>query len=168
MSARPFASAVDMTQVDDHTRERFWSKVDIRSADDCWEWTGFRTPRGYGRFYAGRGVKLQASRMSLAMVTPLAQGQVACHTCDNPPCVNPAHLFAGTQSDNGLDSVAKGRARRARGDQMASAKLTPAQVLAIRAEPHYWGIYSDLARAYGVADNTIRSARLGTKWTWVA
>lgn len=168
MSGRPFASAVDLTSIDDVTRDRFWSKVDIRSADECWEWQAFRTQHGYGRFTLPGDVSIQASRMSLAMVRPLAQGEVACHRCDNPPCVNPGHLFAGTQSVNALDSVAKGRARRATGERNASAKLTDEQVRAIRTAPHYWGIYSELGRLYGVADNTIRYIRTGRKWRHVA
>lgn len=87
---------------------RFWSKAE-RSKDECWRWLGATDRDGYGCFSAG-GQKMQAHRVSAVFAgLPLASGLFACHRCDNPPCINPAHLFVGTNRDNVDDQVAKGR-----------------------------------------------------------
>lgn len=90
----------------------FWRHVDKRGPDECWPWTGGRNAKGYGCFSI-RGKRSVATRASLEIATgkPVPDGMLACHTCDNPPCVNPAHLFVGTPRDNMQDQVAKGRSR---------------------------------------------------------
>ena len=92
---------------------RFWAKVDVRGDDDCWEWTGCRKPSGYGQLNLGKGKPRGAAyRLSYEWAKgPIPEGQVVMHSCDNPPCVNPAHLSVGTQRDNALDMVSKGRSR---------------------------------------------------------
>ena len=90
--------------------DRLWSKVDRRGPDECWEWRGCRNERGYGRFYAdGRRNSVHRVVASAALGRPLQDGECACHRCDNPPCVNPAHLFVGTHQDNVHDMMRKGR-----------------------------------------------------------
>ncbi len=90
-------------------RERFWDKVDLSAGPNkCWLWLGATNTR-YGMFWCG-GRQVKAHRFSWEMVHgPIPDGLLVCHRCDNPPCVNPSHLFLGSMSDNILDAVAKGR-----------------------------------------------------------
>lgn len=93
--------------------ERFWAKVDKSGGPDaCWPWTGCRNRQGYGATTLG-GKRTGAHRVALALVTgPIPEGRFACHKCDNPPCCNPAHLYAGTPLDNARDSSRRGRRLR--------------------------------------------------------
>ncbi|MFY2854962.1 HNH endonuclease [Achromobacter xylosoxidans] len=154
----------------------------------CWEWPKSRNVQtGYGQIshYAGAGkhVIFTAHRAAFAAFVG-GPAQVVCHSCDNPGCFNPAHLFAGTQRDNILDMHAKGRSRdylstAARGDAHGSvtkpeatlrgtshpkAKLTEQDVRDIRASP--LGCYT-LARRYGVADATVNAIQRGKTWKHV-
>lgn len=90
--------------------DRFWSKVKITSTEGCWLWLGGKKRNGYGTFRS-EGKTYTAHRVAwfyLYGELPPSH-MLACHTCDNPSCVNPSHLFLGTHSDNALDSVVKGR-----------------------------------------------------------
>lgn len=91
--------------------ERFWRKVDKSAGPEgCWPWTGSRHGFGYGFVSAG-GKRRGAHRVSWELANgPIPDGLSVCHRCDNPPCVNPAHLFLGTVGDNTRDMMAKGRA----------------------------------------------------------
>lgn len=104
-SERIKRSCATITQADE---ARFWGKV--QKSDGCWEWQGPRSRYGYGKFKCGYRTHI-ASRFAykLAHRVTLTPDQVVCHTRDNPPCCNPAHLFLGTQADNLRDMVAKGR-----------------------------------------------------------
>lgn len=87
----------------------FWSRVD--NTGECWLWTGSQRD-GYGRLLFQGRFKL-AHRVAWELTNgPIPDGLYVCHTCDNPPCVRPAHLFVGSQQDNLNDMVAKGRSRR--------------------------------------------------------
>jgi len=90
--------------------ERFWTKVDRRGPDDCWEWTGCVSQRaGYGQFHLNRKTQL-AHRIAYALTHgAIPEGVFVCHHCDNRMCCNPDHLFLGTQIDNMRDCIAKDR-----------------------------------------------------------
>lgn len=112
-------------------KERFWSKVDIRGLNECWEWQAARHGRGYGSFKIAGYETVTASRMALIsheMREP--DGLHVLHTCDNPPCCNPAHLYFGTVAQNNADKSGRGRNRT--GDQSCAnngaSKLTEDQV----------------------------------------
>lgn len=88
---------------------RFLAKVGIGSLDECWEWTAARHPSGYGTFYFN-GKWSRAHRTAWELANgPIPEGLLVLHRCDNPPCVNPRHLWLGTDADNTRDMIAKGR-----------------------------------------------------------
>lgn len=100
--------------IDQRLRDRFLSKVDRKGIDDCWTWnaakttTGRRTPQR-GVFRIGPKLFLAHRAAYVLFVGEIPGGAVVCHKCDNPICVNPSHLFVGTQSDNIRDCVEKKR-----------------------------------------------------------
>lgn len=102
---------------------RFWSRVDQRGPDECWEWLGYRNPDGYGHLTL-RIITESAYAHQLAF--ELANGYKSqlwvLHSCDNPPCCNPAHLREGTPKDNMRDSIERGRAAHLQPGFLAKAK----------------------------------------------
>lgn len=140
---------------------KFWASVTVRAADECWEWDGRRDETGYGVLSLGKR-NYRATRLSLAIAgTEVPQHLLVCHRCDNPPCVNPAHLFLGASADNAADRIAKGRRLQRKGELNPRAKLTAALVAEIRTSPLS---ARRLAKSLGVGRTTIRDARSGRRW----
>lgn len=168
---------------------RFWSKVDKAGPvmrpelGPCWIWTGGRGRGGYGRIH-DRTLKrtVYANRVSYELVNgPLAEGMHALHRCDNPPCVRPDHLFAGTLKDNHDDMVAKGRKPkgeqhwsrlhpklRVRGERQGRAKLNDAAVRDIRRRFANGESRLGLANEYGVSWPVVDGVVKRTLWKHVA
>lgn len=126
--------------------ERFWAKVDIRGDDECWPWTAASSPdTDYGRFRL-RGKVVYAHRVAFELATGRSayEGEVIMHSCDNPPCCNPAHLSPGSQAENLDDMRRKGRAGHQGGavsDETETHGLTVAETrifaLSDLREPEY-------------------------------
>ena len=92
---------------------RFWDKVDKREDDDCWPWKGACTGGGYGQIWVnGRSRRAHLVAWELFNGSAFPIGVDGCHSCDNPPCCNPAHIWPGTKSQNMLDAQSKGRLRQ--------------------------------------------------------
>ena len=137
----------------------------------CHEWTGYCHPtRGYGQI--GLGVRSagigETHRVAYELAHgPIPPGMFVCHRCDNPPCVNPDHLFLGTHTDNMRDMVTKGRGSGARGLRNHNARLTDEQVQEIRAQYVPGVNASKIARRFGISRQYVRELAQG-KWRKVA
>jgi len=140
--------------------DRFWNKVD--KSGDCWEWTGFKH-KGYGRFSVGVR-RLRSHRVAWELTHgPIPDGMLVLHTCDNPGCVNPDHLFLGTQADNMADMVSKGRQPfvKVLGEGVGTSKLAEDQVRSIRSDPRS---QRAIARDYGVSQTAISEIKNRKRW----
>lgn len=116
----------------DNQIARFWSKVNKRGSDGCWEWSACLQSKGYG-YVNFNGRQLLSHRVAYFLSTDVQPGKLCvCHHCDNPKCCNPDHLFLGTISENNTDMFSKGRANRAKGKHAGRAILTDTLVLEIR------------------------------------
>lgn len=144
------------------TEERFMSHVQKGSGDnDCWIWTGGCNQQGYGNFRVGIKIE-KAHRVSYRLfVGDLDDNLLVCHTCDNPPCVRPDHLFVGTQSENVEDMFQKGRGNRASGEGHGSHKLNNSDVEYIRSSSKS---NTELAEELNVSRGMIWRIRKGMNW----
>ena len=168
VTQRFHSRACAQTNIHPPVTVRFWDKVNHGGLYDCWEWQRQRNRSGYGMFRnPSLGRSILAHRFSWELANgPILDGLFVCHSCDNPPCVNPAHLFLGTALDNNRDMRRKGRERngeRAKGMAHHAAKLTDDQVLRIRALGNSV-VKSRLAEHFGVNPNTISKICLRQTW----
>ena len=152
--------------------DRFWEKVDKSAGPDgCWIWTRSMKD-GYGKIgLPGKnGGWASAHRYSWELAHgPIQRGMLVCHKCDNPKCVNPAHLFLGTPADNLRDMYQKGRQPdysdgSRRGERNGRAKLTEETVIAIRKAVANGETYKDVACRYGISNDRVSS--VATRATW--
>lgn len=150
--------------MDAKTVNRFMSKVAVNEGSGCWEWTGAKKKTGYGFFF--NGTQGYAHRFSFTyFIGEIVKGNFVCHKCDNPSCVNPYHLFQGTQEDNMQDSLRKGRFRNQDGIRNHSAKLNKDSVLLIRGLFKRHRRCGDfLCRWLGVSPAVISFVKHGKSW----
>lgn len=142
-------------------QEQFWARFERRGDDECWPWTGQLQHKGYGFgwFRFGDFVTRSAHRASWIIHRGSPGDLHVLHSCDNRRCVNPKHLFLGTNADNMADMRAKGRS--AKGPKQAKARLTDDKVRAIKASSDRT---CDLARRYRVSYGTVAAIRHGRSW----
>jgi hypothetical protein len=142
-------------------KERFWEKVN--KTDTCWLWKSNISISGYGLFKVTKNLSqknISAHRFSWELhYGPIPKGLCVCHHCDVRNCVNPVHLFLGTQDDNMKDCIKKERMNR---------KLTKEKVISIRKDIKDGLLFKDIARKYDVSSSMISCISRNITWKWVA
>lgn len=153
--------------------DRLMSYVDVRGESECWLWTAsVFSLNGYPRFWMnGRSVGAHRASWELSNGAEIPKGMFVCHSCDNPLCVNPAHLWVGTHKQNMLDMVGKGRSYTggpkspASGERCARSKLTEAQVKEIRREYELGATQAALSVKFNTTHANVHF--IVTRKTWV-
>lgn len=157
--------------VSEDAQKRFWSFAKIKGADDCWDWIRALDSYGYGVFSCQYEPKkrtgILAHRISYFLTHGLLPNHLCvCHRCDNTKCVNPAHLFLGTNTDNRRDSVEKDR--HCRGERQGLHKLTETQVTEIRFLHFYDRVNcAAISQSFGVSRQCIHAITNGRTWKHV-
>jgi hypothetical protein len=177
-------------------KQRFEQQIDRSGGSSaCWPWTGGRNKDGYGRFH-GKPKQLAHRVVYNESVGPVPDGICVLHSCDNPPCCNPRHLFLGTLLDNNRDAVRKGRnakgdksgshlhpecratglrhgsvthpERVVRGERHGMVKITPNAVLDIRSTyVPYKNPLRVFAERYGITESQVRNIVVGKSWKYL-
>jgi hypothetical protein len=144
------------------TPEDFMSKIE--KTDTCWIWMGSKDKNGYGQFMVNYK-NVRAHRYAYSQLKgTIPDGLILRHSCDTPACVNPEHLMVGTHKENARDRVNRGRNRDQRGGKNNKAKLTEDKVLAIRDDDR---IQLEIARDYGVSQQTVSDIKRKRIWSWL-
>jgi len=134
--------------VTDRLAQRFWSKVERRDANECWKWLGGVGRSGYGLFWDGTKVRTASRIAYLLSKGDPAKFQVH-HTCDNPVCCNPSHLWLGTQRQNMIDMAKKGRTRKNR--------VTLSMERDVREMWRQGQTIASISRGFGLSIKTVQS-----------
>jgi hypothetical protein len=142
--------------------KKFWSRVDKKSDNECWNWLGSFDKDGYGQIRDGiRKIQDRGHKFSYRLhFGEIPQGMCVCHTCDNRACTNPNHLFIGTHKDNIQDKMNKNR--QAKGEMQGHHKLTNEQIDSIRSRMNE--NYKELCQEFNVVPSTIY--RIWRKDSW--
>lgn len=152
-----------------HLRERLLQRTNVGGQDDCWPWRGPLNEDGYGTiWFGGKALKVHRAMLQLVLGRNLAEGECACHRCDNPSCINPRHLFVGSHLQNMRDCAKKGRSTRLVGSKDGNAKLTEYRVQQIRTRSAGGESYRSLAKEFGVTYGLIGHIVRRRLWRHVA
>jgi hypothetical protein len=156
----------DFGEIGATKEEVFWAKVNknIGMNKTCWEWTGKSLMSGYGRMRFNGSYK-GTHRISWEISNgDIPKRLSVLHKCDNRLCVNPEHLFLGTQKDNMLDMISKGRSNPQQGDSHCHAKLKKDQVLLIRKRLAQGESQTALSHEFNVHQTTIYDIKAQRSW----
>jgi hypothetical protein len=144
---------------------RLTKKIKKNEHSGCWEWTGSRKDNGYGVISINNHQEYTHRLSYKLFVGEIPDGLCVLHRCDNPPCINPCHLFLGTKQDNIQDCLAKGRANTAFGERNGRAKLTLSQVHQIREDYRNGGVSQrELARRFNIGKSVIGNITRNESW----
>ena len=156
---------------------RFWKKVKILEDNECWEWQAGKNYKGYGEFYVAGERHLHAHQISwIHRNDEIPEGMCVLHRCDNPSCVNPNHLFLGTNQDNVTDKMNKGRWKShflvgeehpQHGTNSKFNKLSEQDVKDIREKYKAGQTLRSIAKEFGVVHGVINNIIQGRKWSWL-
>jgi hypothetical protein len=152
---------------------RFWSKVDVRGPGQCWPWRGARDKHGYGRFHTtGHIGTCLAHRLAFFLINGGdTEAEIdVCHRCDNPPCCNPDHMWAGNALENVCDAIQKGRfftGPGRRGSTNGNSKLNEDQVITIRANVAAGRSLTSVAQEFSVGLSTVSQICRRETWTHI-
>jgi hypothetical protein len=144
--------------------DRLFDRAMVNEETGCWEFSGTLVNGGYGQI-SHKNKGLLAHRVAYELVVAyIPDGMLVLHSCDNPPCVNPQHLFLGTHQDNSDDCVAKGRIAHNVGSLAGAAKLTEEDVLKIKERLSARMTQRRIAEEFGVAPSAITRIKKGLYW----
>ena len=160
--------------------ERFLLYISESShPNGCWIWEGMKSHNGYGRFRIRGGKRIPAHRYSYELFKgKIKSGLLVCHSCDNPPCVNPEHLWMGTQKQNIDDMIKKKRGGfgsgvdpnsvpKLKGTAHPRAKLTDEKVKKMRQLSKEGLTNRELGRLFNISEYTVSGIILGNEWKHV-
>jgi hypothetical protein len=147
------------------TLEKFWKNVKLGTAEECWAWLGGRTSKGYGEADRDGGA-CYAHRLSwmISNKQEIPVGLFVLHSCDNPSCVNPAHLHLGTAGDNAREMVTRGRWRGPVGEGHPHGKLKAGDVLKIRSLLEAGDTHRSIAARFNISHRAITDISLKRTW----
>jgi hypothetical protein len=133
--------------------------------NNCWEFLGSKDKDGYGVFGHGRGKQLRAHRASFEFHKKIsAKDLFVCHSCDNPSCINPDHLFLGDAKENTKDMIKKGRKADCKGINHPLAKLKEKDIVSIKQQRLLGIKLKDIADQFDIAFQTVSSICKGKTW----
>ena len=153
-----------------NTTEKFWHKVNKngpvceRLGTRCWEWTGGKDTDGYGEMMFEKKMSKSHRLSWIFAYGPIPKGLCVCHTCDNPKCVNPSHLFLGTNQINTLDRTMKGRSAHNTKGKNGMAKTTEDQAIAIREIYKTGKTTTSIAASFGISRREVNNIVSGKAW----
>lgn len=135
--------------------DNFWNKIAVAGPDECWNWTGAKSSYGHGIFrHDGKNVRSHRLLLEMCGVN-IPDNKVVCHKCDNPSCVNPDHLFVGTQFDNMADMTKKGR---------RFFKINSEDAMRIKDMLRCGAKQQSIADWFGVSNQLISAINCGHNW----
>lgn len=153
---------------------RFWTKVEKRSANECWPWRGASKRKGGYGTISIHGNKVNAHRLSYELsIGPIPSGEgyhgtCVLHKCDNPSCVNPFHLYLGTAADNMRDMMKKGRGYFKPGEKHPNAKLSNEEIAALRNLRADKGLtHRELGERFGISHVQVGNILNGVWWSGI-
>lgn len=148
---------------------RFWFYVDTGNENECWEWERSKDGGGYGVFTTHKYGREKSHRISyLECVGEIPEGLMVLHTCDNPSCCNPKHLFLGTNQENMDDKVKKNRQSRLFGGDNGRCQMSEKNIMSMRKDYRSGNFsYSDLVYKYKISQTQVARIIKRESWAWV-